>query len=158
MVGDKGSDATLRIKTPVMPPDALRLRIVSGPDTGRETLILPDMQRVTLGTRPESEVPLTDPTVSRRHAEIVLENDRYLLRDLGSTNGTYVDNVRVEEAYVEPDSVIRVGRSEIRLLTSKADDTASGFEGLYGQGARDEAGFRADRKSCSISLDRSHRG
>lgn len=134
MAGGKGSESTLRIKTPVLPPGAIRLRIVSGPDSGQETLVLPDMKRVTLGTRPESEVPLTDPTVSRRHAEIVVENDRYLLRDLGSTNGTYVDNVRVEQAYVEPDSVIRVGRSEIRLLTSEVSDTASGFEGLYGQG------------------------
>lgn len=125
-------ESTLRIKTPAVASGVVRLRIVSGPDAGKEALVLPEMKSVTFGTLPESVVPLTDPTVSRRHAEIVVEKDRYLLRDLGSTNGTYVDNVRVEQAYVEPDSVIRVGRSEIRLLPAEGEIPASGFEGLYG--------------------------
>ncbi|HSP07923.1 MAG TPA: FHA domain-containing protein, partial [Acidobacteriota bacterium] len=132
IAGGKGADSTLRIKTPMSPRGAIRMRVVSGPDMGRETLVPPDMKRIAIGTRSESEVPLTDPTVSRRHAEIIPEKDRYLLRDLGSTNGTYIDNVRVEQAYVEPDSVIRVGRTEIRLLTSESGDATFGFEGLYG--------------------------
>jgi pSer/pThr/pTyr-binding forkhead associated (FHA) protein len=43
---------------------------------------------------------LTDRAISRRHAEIRMTPDGLLLRDLGSTNGTFINDVRVTEAYV----------------------------------------------------------
>src|SRR5262245_40623949 len=129
-------DSTLRIKTPVYSPGSYRLKLVSGPDRGKEISIPVSQQEVSIGTLAECNLSLTDPTVSRRHAQIVFQQSRFLLKDLGSTNGTFVDNVRVEQAYLEPDSVIRVGRTEIRLETLEGGPPTAGFEGLYGKSDR----------------------
>ena len=57
---------------------------------------------VTIGTLGDSDLALTDPTVSRNHAVVEEKADGYLLRDLGSTNGTYLDGVKVRVIPTEP--------------------------------------------------------
>ncbi len=54
-------------------------------------------------------------TVSRRHAELRIETGCWLLRDLGSSNGTWVNGRRVVEAEVRPGDLIHLGAAEIRL-------------------------------------------
>jgi len=56
-----------------------------------------------------------DPSVSRRHAIVETTQGGLLVRDLGSTNGTFVDDVRVKEAYLQPGCVVRVGLTRMRL-------------------------------------------
>ncbi len=68
------------------------LFVLQGPDKGR-TFRAAD-GRVVLGRESDS-VPLTDRTISRRHAEVVLENDAWIIRDLNSANGTYVNGERL---------------------------------------------------------------
>ena len=63
---------------------AARLDLVDGPDAPR-SFRLP--REAVLGRLPECDVPLIDPSVSRRHARIRLEGDRWTITDLGSTNG-----------------------------------------------------------------------
>ena len=58
---------------------------------------------------------LGDDTVSRRHAELRAEDGRWLLRDLGSSNGTWVNGRRVIEAEVRPGDLVQLGGAEIRL-------------------------------------------
>ena len=54
--------------------------------------------RTLIGRSPDCDVFLDDVTVSRRHAEIVHEGGRYVIRDLGSLNGTFVNRHRIETA------------------------------------------------------------
>ncbi|MBI5608985.1 MAG: sigma 54-interacting transcriptional regulator [Deltaproteobacteria bacterium] len=55
------------------------------------------------------DVPLPDARVSRRHAEVRATEDGLYLKDLGSTNGSFVDGVRVASALVHPGQVVRLG-------------------------------------------------
>ena len=64
----------------------------------------------SIGRHPESAICLDDVTVSRRHAEVVLENGRYVVRDLGSLNGTYVNQMRIDELALEQGDELQIGK------------------------------------------------
>ncbi len=89
----------------------VRLSVVNGRDAGKETLLQKAL--VSIGTLPQNDLVLTDHTVSRRHAEVEGKTNGYVIRDLDSTNGTFLNGVRVREAYLTPGSVIRLGQTEI---------------------------------------------
>jgi len=69
----------------------------------------------SLGSHAGNSLVVSEPTVSRCHAEIRLEDDRVVVRDLGSTNGTFVDGVRVKEAFLKPGNGLRLGAAEVRF-------------------------------------------
>src|SRR4051812_21421770 len=76
-----------------------RLAVMTGPDTGTE--LVSDKERLRIGAHPESDLVLeTDRTVSRNHFEIQYTDRGYLLIDLNSTNGTFLDGRRIERAYL----------------------------------------------------------
>jgi len=86
----------------------------------RRGLGLPDaggllQARLTIGRSSACELVLADETVSRRHAELRIHDGCWLLRDVGSSNGTWVNGRRVIEAEVRPGDVIHLGGAEIRL-------------------------------------------
>lgn len=87
------------------------IRIISGARAGFREII--DKPYIGLGRHPLSDVRFDaeqDIDASTRHAAIILDGDRYLLRDLGSTNGTYVGGQKVKEDVVLRDGdVIRCG-------------------------------------------------
>ena len=89
----------------------VRLVVVKGSDEGRTVTL--QQPAVAIGTLGENDLLLTDPTVSRKHAVVEEKADGYLIRDLGSTNGTFLDGVRIREGYLSPGSVIRLGKTEI---------------------------------------------
>ena len=59
---------------------------------------------------------LDDVTVSRRHAELVREASAYTIRDLGSLNGTFVNKRRIENAVLEDDDEVQVGKYRMTFL------------------------------------------
>jgi hypothetical protein len=71
--------------------------------------------RVLIGRSSACQLVLGDDTVSRRHAELRIERGRWLLRDLGSSNGTWVNGRRVVEAEVRPGDVLHLGGCRLRL-------------------------------------------
>lgn len=71
--------------------------------------------RLTLGRSPRCELVLADDTVSRRHATLQLRDGRWYLVDLGSSNGTWVNDRRVFDAEVRPGDEIRLGAARLRL-------------------------------------------
>src|SRR5215468_6819198 len=80
--------------------------------------------RVGVGTSPANELTLTDPTVSHYHLELRCE-DGVLVKDLGSRNGTFVGDVKINEALVPIGTRVRIGRTVLSLLdaTIEAPDT-----------------------------------
>ncbi|MDX9721206.1 MAG: sigma 54-interacting transcriptional regulator [Myxococcota bacterium] len=68
---------------------------------------------ITLGAMEENDIVLSDETVSRYHCTISQEDDAYVLKDLGSTNGSFVNQVRVREAFLSPGCLLRLGNSEL---------------------------------------------
>jgi len=111
------------------------LRVLSGADAGHEGQFDHDVIRI--GQQEGNHFVLTDDTVSRRHAEISRTADGIVLRDLGSTNGTFVDQVRVKAVFLGERMVFRVGKSDIEFQLHDEvveivpmQDTR--FEGLVG--------------------------
>ena len=68
------------------------------------------LDRVEIGRNPECTVCLDDVTVSRRHAELRLGVDGYVMTDMGSLNGTYVNQERVEEMLLQNGDELQVGK------------------------------------------------
>ncbi len=89
------------------------LLALSGPTKGEEIVIESECFRI--GKSPDNDLVLVDPTVSRDHCEIVRDEKGFLLRDLGSTNGTLLDGAEIREGYLRPGVVISVGRVEIKV-------------------------------------------
>ena len=71
--------------------------------------------RLLLGRSPGCQLVFADDTVSRRHAELRFADDRWMLRDLGSVNGTWVNGRRIMEAQVAPGDEIQLGGLAVRL-------------------------------------------
>ncbi len=113
------------------------LRVVEGPECGVERSV--SGPRMSVGTAELNGLVLTDPTVSRTHCEIHAEGERYIVRDLGSTNGTFVDGVRISEAELWPGSRLSLGDTELvfhpRKRWHSLELGETGFEGVVGRSA-----------------------
>jgi DNA-binding NtrC family response regulator len=88
-----------------------RFVVTKGRDAGKEIMLHDPV--VTIGTLEENSLVLTDPAVSRRHALVEETAAGYVLKDAGSTNGTFMDGVRLREGYLSPGSLIRIGQTEM---------------------------------------------
>jgi len=89
------------------------------------SLVMPDGSRVVLGAEtieigrlPECSIVLSDPNVSRRHAEIRRRGSEVVVVDLRSTNGTRVNGVPIRERALEDGDDVTVGTTTIRFETS----------------------------------------
>jgi len=99
----------------------LHVRVVEGPD--RDRAVEHHGDRMSVGTSPDNELTLTDPTVSHYHLELRCE-DEVVVRDLGSRNGTFVGDVRVREAVVPVGTRLRLGRTVLALLEAGIEPDA----------------------------------
>jgi len=90
------------------------VRVVSGPDRGKDVRL--EAGTLLVGSHPEADLVITDGTVSRYHAELALLPEGVRVRDLKSTNGTFVADSRIESAIVAPGSEVRIGRTRLELL------------------------------------------
>lgn len=82
---------------------------------GDRTIALPSGRPLLVGRAVACDLPLPDPTVSRQHAELLLVEGHALVRDLHSTNGTFVNGERVREALAPPGSRVAFGKVEFEV-------------------------------------------
>jgi transcriptional regulator with PAS, ATPase and Fis domain len=146
--------ATLRMHRPREKRSReILFRLISGSDAGKEYILQPDANRLSFGSSPENDVVLTDPTVSRHHAEVIYFNQILLLRDLRSTNGTFVDGVRIQEAPLGANSWVRMGRSEFRVIDpSASEDGIFAPDELWGNSAAIKRVYELIEKTASTDL------
>ncbi len=81
-----------------LPTGVATLIVRNGPQAGDTLTLSGDLTR--LGRHPDSEIVLEDITVSRRHAEIARHDSAYVVCDVGSLNGTYVNQERIDDETV----------------------------------------------------------
>ena len=115
--GDSDELRGLTVDLPAPRPDRLAwLRGLFA--TRRPRLALPEDLaggRLVLGRSPGCQLVFADDTVSRRHAELRMTDGRWILRDLGSSNGTWVNGRQVMEAEVAPGDDVQLGCCAFRL-------------------------------------------
>jgi len=88
--------------------DVLIIRHATGPLAGKEQKIEAQSDRITIGRDPDADIPLSSRAASRRHCLVVRAGDQYLVRDLGSHNGTLVNGVPINERVLENGDQITV--------------------------------------------------
>ena len=97
-------------------PESIRIRktkllIISGPMQGREFVL--DRDVFSIGSGSQNDLRLEDPAVSKRHCEIRIDEIGYAIQDLGSTNGTYVQGIRVSHAFLHPGAELTLGKTRL---------------------------------------------
>lgn len=96
-------------------PDGVGVLVVArGPIAGSRYLL--DEAVTTAGRHPDSNIFLDDVTVSRRHAEVDRTPEGYVLRDVASLNGTYVNGERVERHDLRDGDVVQIGLYRLTFL------------------------------------------
>ena len=98
-----------------------RLHVKTADGTTRTEVVTAPLLR--MGSREGNDLVLPDDAVSRMHLEIFADELGYRLRDLESTNGTFVDGYRAQDLYLRPGSLIRAGDTEVRFEPLDAEST-----------------------------------
>ncbi len=97
-----------------LPPGSALLVVKRGPNAGSRFLL--DADVTTAGRHPESDIFLDDVTVSRRHAEFAREGGTFLVRDVGSLNGTYLNRTRIDAAGLAGGDEVQIGKYRLVFL------------------------------------------
>jgi transcriptional regulator with GAF, ATPase, and Fis domain len=92
-----------------------KLNVISGENVGKEYNLSQPVIRI--GTRSDNEIMFKDDTMSRLHFEILQQKDGWLIRDTESSNGVFVNGVRIREAFLTQGAMIRAGRTEIKFVS-----------------------------------------
>ena len=103
-----GDDDNAVVHAGEIAPGEVMLVVRQGPEIGTRYSLEGD--QVSVGRVPGNDIQLDDVTVSRQHAVLVRQGSAWLVRDLGSLNGTYVNSARVEEVVVQHGDEVQVGR------------------------------------------------
>ncbi|MCW2572986.1 MAG: domain containing protein [Frankiales bacterium] len=98
-----------------LPPGSALLVVKRGPNAGSRFLL--DADVTTAGRHPESDIFLDDVTVSRRHAEFIREGDGFVVRDVGSLNGTYLNRGRIDAAALAGGDEVQIGKYRLVFLS-----------------------------------------
>jgi len=92
---------------------SVELVVIDGPDKGARAVMHGGAAKI--GTAEGSDLRLTDRSASRLHCEIRVRPNSIVVRDSGSTNGTFCEGLRVIEAEIPAGAVLRVGGSAVRV-------------------------------------------
>jgi pSer/pThr/pTyr-binding forkhead associated (FHA) protein len=113
----KGLSGADQAAIDALPPGSALLVVRRGPNSGSRFLL--DSDTTTAGRHPSSDIFLDDVTVSRRHAEFVRVEGGFVVRDVGSLNGTYVNRDRIDEAKLSGDDEVQVGKYRLVFYPSQ---------------------------------------
>jgi pSer/pThr/pTyr-binding forkhead associated (FHA) protein len=94
------------------------LVVLRGPNTGARFLL--DDDEVMSGRHPDSDIFLDDVTVSRKHAVFTRTGGGFVVRDVGSLNGTYVNRELVDEAVLRTGDEVQIGKFRLVFYASQA--------------------------------------
>lgn len=81
-------------------------------------------EKTTVGRVSDNDFEIAESSVSSHHAEIILRGSEVLIRDLGSTNGTFIGGERITEAVLKPGQILRFGTIDLKLETGEAPKPA----------------------------------
>lgn len=106
---------------PSQEPKYPLLRVLSGPLEGREYTLSAD--HYSVGRDPQSDIVIDQREVSRRHAKIVRMASEYLLTDLKSANGVYVNNLKLDRVVLSHGDVFQIGSCVFQFIWTRVHET-----------------------------------
>jgi pSer/pThr/pTyr-binding forkhead associated (FHA) protein len=113
---DEHDDLATDLLGESLPAGFALLVVQRGPNAGSRFLL--DKEVTTAGRHPDSDIFLDDVTVSRRHAEFTRTDEGFIVADVGSLNGTYLNRERIERAPIGNGDEVQVGKFRLMCFTS----------------------------------------
>jgi len=104
-----------------LPAGSALLVVKRGPNAGSRFLL--DRDTTSAGRHPDSDIFLDDVTVSRRHAEFRRDGAEFVVVDVGSLNGTYVNREPVDSAVLANGDEVQIGKFRLVFLTGPSAAT-----------------------------------
>ncbi|MBW2606457.1 MAG: FHA domain-containing protein [Deltaproteobacteria bacterium] len=81
-----------------------------------------DKDKITIGRHESNDIDINNPAVSKQHARIIKKQGNYLIEDLKSTNGTYLNTVRIISRYLKDNDVINIGKHTLLVNIKTEND------------------------------------
>jgi pSer/pThr/pTyr-binding forkhead associated (FHA) protein len=94
--------------------------------SGDQSFELPHGRSLVVGRGLSSDIAIYDPTISRRHAELIAGSDGVQVKDLGSSNGTCINGTRIKAGRLTPNDSVTFGKVLFQLEESKPGASRSG--------------------------------
>lgn len=116
----EGPEEEMTLAMPVVPHGTGILVVKRGPNAGSRFALEADVTRA--GRHPESDIFLDDITVSRRHAEFASQGAGFVVRDVGSLNGTYLNRERIEQAELSSGDEVQIGKFKLVFIAGPSRD------------------------------------
>lgn len=108
-----------------LPQGSAMLLVQRGPDAGARFLL--DTDVVTVGRHPDSDIFLDDISVSRRHATFTRRANGYVISDLGSLNGSYVNRDRIDsDVVLSGGDEVQIGKYRLIFFSGVSRNRATG--------------------------------
>jgi pSer/pThr/pTyr-binding forkhead associated (FHA) protein len=101
-----------------------QIDVITGPEAGR-SLAIADGQTLVVGRGQASDLQLNDPRISRAHCTLQVDTGKLIVRDNGSSSGTFVGQLRVTEHMLRPGDSVKIGDTELRCRLSAGEDAAT---------------------------------
>ena len=79
-----------------------------------------NVDKTTIGRVDDNTFQIEDPSVSSHHCEILLQGSDFLFRDLGSTNGSFINGEKITEIILKPGQTLKLGQIELQLVPDGA--------------------------------------
>jgi pSer/pThr/pTyr-binding forkhead associated (FHA) protein len=102
-----------------LPKNSAMLLVLAGANKGARFLI--NGNSTSIGRDPQSEIFLDDVTVSRKHAEVLRDGDNYVIVDLGSLNGTYLNSQPSNRERLVVGDEVQIGKYRLTYFSGKGN-------------------------------------
>jgi len=133
-----------------------KLIVREGRNVGAEYVFPPDKTRIVLGRRSANEIQVLDPQASREHTAVIVNEGHYVIRDLKSRNGTYLNDKRVSgDERMSFGDTIRIGEAVYELVDETKDEPITlDIPGYHIIERIGRGGMGTVYKSRQLSMDR----
>ncbi len=116
------ADEEVTVSLGEFPGSTAMVVVKRGPNAGSKYML--DADVTGAGRHPDSDIFLDDITVSRRHAEIARTREGFVVRDVGSLNGTYLNRERIDEAHLRNGDELQIGKFKLVFFSGTAGEEA----------------------------------